>query len=604
VTGASLKVVINDQTSDGTSVIVADVVSKGPGWVAIHADNSGRMGDAIGHAAVKDGDNQNVVVQLEPGKATPTMYAMLHVDAGKVGTYEFPGPDVPAMLNGQMVAPSFKVTLGAASSGKTPMVMIHDQDVKSGKVIVDQVVSDGPGWVDVHIQNPDGTRGTDIGYSAVHDGVNQNVVVTIDPSKATAVMYAMLHKDAGEAGTFESPNPDVPVQVNGQTVMQPFNTGVAASGNEATPTSMDMSMTGSTPTSEASSMVMTTAVPGMQPVVKVSDQQIQNGMVMVEDVVSNGPGWIVIYSTKNGQPDQPIGYSPVHDGDNPNVQVQIDPSKMTDILYAQLHVDGGKVGTFEFPGPDAAVMIGVQMISGNFKALSGQSAQSTAPAEVVPSITVEDQQIHQGMVIVPKVVSQGESWLVIHPQTPDGQMGEYIGAVKVPDGTSTDVMVPVDVNRVTPTLYAMLHENNTKGDRPNFPGADVPVEVNGQMVAPTFKVLGALTGDVEIKVSNIPGVGNYLVDGRGISLYLYLGDQPGKSNCTGDCLKDWHPLLASGKLVPGDGVQVSRLGVIVLADGSRQITYSGSPLYYSDLDAKPGNINGQGAGGQWFLVQP
>ena len=32
---------------------------------------------------------------------------MLHVDAGEVGTYEYPGPDTPQEVNGVMVAPVF-----------------------------------------------------------------------------------------------------------------------------------------------------------------------------------------------------------------------------------------------------------------------------------------------------------------------------------------------------------------------------------------------------------------------------------------------------------------------------------------------------------------
>ena len=39
------------------------------------------------------------------------MYAMLHQDAGVVGKYEYPGPDVPVMFNGEMIAPAFKATV-------------------------------------------------------------------------------------------------------------------------------------------------------------------------------------------------------------------------------------------------------------------------------------------------------------------------------------------------------------------------------------------------------------------------------------------------------------------------------------------------------------
>lgn len=90
------------------TVSIDKVVSVGPGWMTIHADKNGTPGDVIGHTAVVDGDNTNVVVTIDPKKATPKLYAMLHVDAGVVGTYEFPGADVPALANdGSMISPAF-----------------------------------------------------------------------------------------------------------------------------------------------------------------------------------------------------------------------------------------------------------------------------------------------------------------------------------------------------------------------------------------------------------------------------------------------------------------------------------------------------------------
>jgi hypothetical protein len=41
---------------------------------------------------------------------------MLHIDAGQIGVYEFPGADVPAQVNGQMVNVGFNVT-GLTTAG-------------------------------------------------------------------------------------------------------------------------------------------------------------------------------------------------------------------------------------------------------------------------------------------------------------------------------------------------------------------------------------------------------------------------------------------------------------------------------------------------------
>ena len=104
-------VVVQDQSILDSRVVILKVVSAAPGWIMIHADNAGKPGAVLGYAAVRAGENLNVVVAVDAKKATPQLYAMLHVDAGTVGTLEFPGPDAPTMNAGAMVSPAFKVTL-------------------------------------------------------------------------------------------------------------------------------------------------------------------------------------------------------------------------------------------------------------------------------------------------------------------------------------------------------------------------------------------------------------------------------------------------------------------------------------------------------------
>ena len=105
---AAPSVVVQDQTIVDSRVVILKVVSPGPGWIVIHADNSGKPGPVLGWAAVRAGENLDVVVALDTKRATPVLYAMLHVDAGVVGTYEFPGADTPTMSMGAMVSPPFK----------------------------------------------------------------------------------------------------------------------------------------------------------------------------------------------------------------------------------------------------------------------------------------------------------------------------------------------------------------------------------------------------------------------------------------------------------------------------------------------------------------
>ena len=326
---------------------------------------------------------------------------------------------------------------------------------------------------------------------------------------------------------------------------------------------------------------------------------------MVDEVVSSDPGWIVIFTTDAyGKPDQPIGHAAVKEGDNQMVAVQVNPGKAQGTLYAQLLEDKGTIGTFEYPGPDEPVMVGVQMIASTFKITSGQTASSPAkPAVLQPSITVSDQAIQNGTVTIAQVVSNGNWWLVIHRQNPDGTMGEYIGEILIKNGINTNVVVGINMKLVTPVLYAMLHEDHDPIGVLDFPGPDVPVMVNGAMVAPSFKVTG-LVQDVTINIRKVSDTVSFLTDDQGNSLYLSLQDTPGKSNCAADCQKVWRPVLANARLLAGTGVVQANLGVILLADGTHQATYLGAPPYTYVNDKKPGDTSGHGIGGTWFLVTP
>jgi len=104
-------VTVNTQDVVDNVVTVASVNSKGPGWMTIHTDLNGTPGPVIGFTPVVNGETVNVQVTIDPAKATPVLYAMLHIDSGILGIYEFPGADVPAKNDaGMMVSPSFMLT--------------------------------------------------------------------------------------------------------------------------------------------------------------------------------------------------------------------------------------------------------------------------------------------------------------------------------------------------------------------------------------------------------------------------------------------------------------------------------------------------------------
>jgi len=71
------------------------------------------------------------------------------------------------------------------------------------------------------------------------------------------------------------------------------------------------------------------------------------------------------------------------------------------------------------------------------------------------------------------------------------------------------------------------------------------------------------------------------------------------SNCAGDCLAKWPAYLATEAAPPGIPANVT---VITKADGTHQFTWKQMPLYYFANDKAPGDTNGQGVGGVWYVV--
>lgn len=97
--------------------------------------------------------------------------------------------------------------------------------------------------------------------------------------------------------------------------------------------------------------------------------------------------------------------------------------------------------------------------------------------------------------------------------------------------------------------------------------------------------------------------GEILVDIAGMTLYVFLRDVPGKSNCNDACAQTWPPLTVDGEPTAGEGVDDGMLGTIEREDGDTQVTYD-RPLYRYSGDTKAGDTKGQGIGGNWYVVSP
>lgn len=130
------------------------------------------------------------------------------------------------------------------------------------------------------------------------------------------------------------------------------------------------------------------------------------------------------------------------------------------------------------------------------------------------------------------------------------------------------------------------------------------VIVSGALAQPAKKTAKGYSAST-VKFMSKRGVGRYLADAKGMSLYYFKKDSTNKSVCTaaGDCLTKW-PIFYAEKIVVPKRLKAKYFGEITREDGKKQTTYKGWPLYYFFKDAKPGDMLGEGVNNVWYVIYP
>jgi predicted lipoprotein with Yx(FWY)xxD motif len=113
----------------------------------------------------------------------------------------------------------------------------------------------------------------------------------------------------------------------------------------------------------------------------------------------------------------------------------------------------------------------------------------------------------------------------------------------------------------------------------------------------------ALADHHAVKVAKKDPIGSYLTDTKGMTLYTFKKDSPGKSACEGPCVEKW-PLYYREAVAAKDGLKAEDFATITRADGQKQTTYKGMPLYYFAGDKAAGDTAGQGVKEVWTAAAP
>jgi len=94
--------------------------------------------------------------------------------------------------------------------------------------------------------------------------------------------------------------------------------------------------------------------------------------------------------------------------------------------------------------------------------------------------------------------------------------------------------------------------------------------------------------------------GIIFIDSKGMTLYYFDRDTSGnKSTCEDKCAERWKPLAA-----PADAEAKGDFTVITRSDGSKMWAYRYRPLYTSQSDHAPGDINGFDGANLWHVARP
>ena len=108
------QITVHTQDLNTRIVTIDSVTATQDGWVVIYDDPSFSPWSIVGYAPVYQGNNTGVKVSINIAEVTglPTLWAVLHVDNGVKGLFEWglrglPYDDAPVMQNGWYVSASF-----------------------------------------------------------------------------------------------------------------------------------------------------------------------------------------------------------------------------------------------------------------------------------------------------------------------------------------------------------------------------------------------------------------------------------------------------------------------------------------------------------------
>lgn len=359
----------------------------------------------------------------------------------------------------------------------------------------------------------------------------------------------------------------------GDDTPAPTTSATSPAGDEPTP-AISTPIEEASPIPEATATSRPTATPSPSPAppaptVSIADQPLEaDGLLIVEQVITLAPGWVVVYADDDGAPGEILGFTPVPTGESNDVSIEIDPYLATPQLHLLLHADEGQPKEFDFPGPDDPFRNDEGPVGTTFAVEIGV---------FVPGLSVADQDVDMsGQVVIDRAVSDGPGWIAIHTDRA-GEPGPVIGQTPLQSGENANVTVSFNWQKATPQLHAVLYMDVGEVGLFEAPDPDRPVVVNGVPIRAAFNV----TLPPDVFVINQPVVNDQVVIER------VVVNGPAWLTVYTDV--DGQPFLLIGQALLEPGVNT---GVVVPVDGSAATPILHVVLYEDNEPAGEFNFPG------------
>ena len=128
---------------------------------------------------------------------------------------------------------------------------------------------------------------------------------------------------------------------------------------------------------------------------------------------------------------------------------------------------------------------------------------------------------------------------------------------------------------------------------------------NSTQPASTPNLGGSSSAVIQTATVTIKGQSQtVLTNAKGLTLYYFTPDSATQTACSGQCAQNWPALLFNASGRPTGSANLNgKLSVLKDANGS-QVEYNGHLLYTFAGDTAPGQTNGQGLFGKWFVATP